>query len=92
MERLYGTNLEDWRMIRNNADPEGMFVGSWHRRYIMGDGSTLTLEEAEVKRKKLWKGGVEISGAVAEQEKGLSGNSSEESFENLRASEVTLEG
>jgi D-arabinono-1,4-lactone oxidase len=91
IEKMYGKKLVEWRGIRDNADPEGMFVGEWHRRYIMGDGRTLALEEVEVGRKKLWKGGVLVMGAV-EDEGGLSGNTSEESFDHLRESDVTVKG
>jgi len=90
MEEMYGGNLKDWRKIRNEVDPEGMFVGAWQRRYLLGDTERLALEEQEVNRQKLWSGGVQVSGAVREtNEKSLksSGNSSEESFENLGSSE-----
>jgi D-arabinono-1,4-lactone oxidase len=91
MENMYGRNLTDWRRIRDDADPTGMFVGAWQRRYLLGGDKRLALEEEEVRRQKLWKGGLQISGAVAEKERRLnsSGNGSEESFENLRASEFT---
>jgi D-arabinono-1,4-lactone oxidase len=91
IEEMYGEKLLDWRKIRNDADPEGMFVGDWHRRYIMGEGRRLALEEVEVGRKKLWKGGVLITGEV-EDNGGLSGNTSEESFDHLRESDVTVKG
>lgn len=92
IEELYGTSLTEWRKIREDADPEGMFVGAWQRRYLLGGTERLALEEEEVKRQKLWKGGVQITGAVAEKEERQlknSGYSSEESFENLRVSEFT---
>jgi hypothetical protein len=63
----------------------------WHRRYIMGEGRRLALEEVEVGRKKLWKGGLLITGEV-EDNGGLSGNTSEESFDHLRESDVTVKG
>ncbi len=48
LEELYGEPLRRWREVRNEADPEGMFVGPWHRRYVMGRGTPrLTLEEEE---------------------------------------------
>jgi D-arabinono-1,4-lactone oxidase len=91
IQEMYGEKLLEWRKIRNNADPEGMFVGDWHRRYIMGEGRRLALEEVEVGRKKLWKGGLLITGEV-EDNGGLSGNTSEESFDHLRESDVTVKG
>jgi len=93
IEEMYGEKLLEWRRIRDGADPEGMFVGEWHRRLIMGDGPRLALEECEVGRTRLRRGGVMVTGEVwdDECEKGeLSGNSSEESFDHLRASDVTI--
>ena len=91
IENMYGGKLKEWRELRSEHDPEGMFVGEWHRRLIMGDGPKLALEEVEVGRRKLWKGGLQVTGFVeGKDEGGLSGNSSEESFDVLRASEVTI--
>jgi D-arabinono-1,4-lactone oxidase len=91
IEEMYGNKLLEWRKIRNDADPEGMFVGEWHRRYILGEGRKLALEEVEVGRKKIWKGGVLVIGEV-EDDCGLSGSTSEESFDHLRESDVTVKG
>ncbi len=96
MESFYGNNLLEWRKIRSDMDPEGMFVGEWHRRYIMGDGPKLALEEVEVGRERLWKGGMRVLGAVGIGARGekegddSSFHSSEESFDHLRESDVTL--
>ncbi|KAH8792040.1 D-arabinono-1,4-lactone oxidase-domain-containing protein [Hyaloscypha finlandica] len=91
IEEMYGNKLLEWRKIRNDADPEGMFVGEWHRRYILGEGRKLALEEVEVGRKKIWGGGVLVMGEV-EDDCGLSGSTSEESFDHLRESDVTVKG
>jgi D-arabinono-1,4-lactone oxidase len=91
IEEMYGSKLLEWRRIRNDADPEGMFVGEWHRRYVMGEGRKLALEEVEIGRRKLWKGGVLVTSEV-EDDRGLSGNTSEESFDHLRESDVTVKG
>ncbi|KAK7750434.1 D-arabinono-1,4-lactone oxidase [Diatrype stigma] len=54
IERMYGPDLEAWRSVRAQADPDGMFVGPWHRRHVLGqDGPILPLEEVEVKRARL---------------------------------------
>jgi D-arabinono-1,4-lactone oxidase len=93
IEDMYGERLQEWRNIRNENDPEGMFVGEWHRRHVLGEGPRLALEETEVGREKLRKGGVMVHGVVDwEKERGLSGSGSEESFDHLRASEVTIKG
>lgn len=86
IEAMYGKNLEEWRGIRKEHDPEGMFVGEWHRRYIMGDGPRLALEEVEVERIKSRKGGLNIQGRILGEEK--SDNSSQESFDLLAGSEL----
>ncbi|KAG9242721.1 D-arabinono-1,4-lactone oxidase-domain-containing protein [Calycina marina] len=86
IETMYGEALEQWRDIRQEHDPEGMFVGQWHRRYIMGDSSRLSLEEVEVNRTQLRKGGVQIQGCVFGEEK--SDESSQSSFDLLAGSEL----
>jgi D-arabinono-1,4-lactone oxidase len=88
IEEMYGNKLLEWRKIRNDADPEGMFVGEWHRRYILGEGRKLALEEVEVGRKKIRGGGVLVMG----EDCGLSGSTSVESFDHLRESDVTVKG
>jgi D-arabinono-1,4-lactone oxidase len=66
---MYGSDLTDYQKVRNEADPEGMFVGAWQRRYIMGDGPRLALEEAEIGREKVAAGGVRILGSLMPEEK-----------------------
>ncbi|CAL3968425.1 hypothetical protein PZA11_004016 [Diplocarpon coronariae] len=94
IEEMYGPRLQEWRRVRGDADPEGMFVGEWHRRFIMGDGPRLALEEREVGRENLRTGGVVVRAGVFDSkgsEEGMSESehSSEESFDHLRASDVT---
>lgn len=66
IEGMYGEKLETFRRIRDQVDPEGMFVGPWHRDRIMADlpGSKLELEEVEISRKKTAGGGLMMSGLV----------------------------
>ena len=40
-----------WLRVRDEVDPEGMFVGDWHRRHVL-QGDLLPLEETEVRREK----------------------------------------
>jgi len=47
---LYGADLAAWRRVRDDADPEGMFAGAWHRRLVLGDTPVLPLEEGETGR------------------------------------------
>lgn len=93
IEGMYGERLQEWRRVREEVDPEGMFVGGWHRRNVLGDGKRFVLEEVEVGRERRREGGVVVrsvvGGADAEKEK-EKGYSSEESFDEMRASEITV--
>lgn len=50
---MYGDNLDKWLQARNEADPDGMFLGAWHRRHLLpsstaapqSPGQTLAFEE-----------------------------------------------
>ncbi|AEO54712.1 hypothetical protein MYCTH_2297573 [Thermothelomyces thermophilus ATCC 42464] len=65
---------DDWRQfckVRDEADPEGMFVGPWHRRYLLGeppasaDGGELqrlALEEVGFAHEKAEGGGFVVFG------------------------------
>jgi D-arabinono-1,4-lactone oxidase len=65
IEGMYGDDLGKWRAIRSGCDPEGMFVGEWHRRVLLGEGPRLVLEEQETSRETLWEGGVKVHGTVS---------------------------
>lgn len=63
IESMYSDNLEKWRKIRDEVDPEGMFVGGWHRRCVLGGGKILQLEE-EVEHEMVAEGGLRVIGFV----------------------------
>jgi D-arabinono-1,4-lactone oxidase len=66
LRKLLGTGLEKWTKVRNEADPEGMFLGEWHRRsFGIGLGNEFPLEERELSRKKASNGGQIWIGEVA---------------------------
>ncbi|CAI4211201.1 unnamed protein product [Parascedosporium putredinis] len=44
IETMYGDNLTRWRKVRDEVDPEGLFVGPWHREKVLR-GPVLPLEE-----------------------------------------------
>lgn len=90
IESMYGDRLEEWKRIRENVDPEGMFVGEWHRQNLLGEGKQYPLEEREVSREIKREGGLLVKNVVGTEEKRLSGYSSEESFDEMRASEITI--
>lgn len=75
-------DLDDWRRVREEVDPEGMFVGDWHRRLLLTskeDDRMLPLEESRASIKPAKDGGVEWGGKII----GSVGSPqfSEESFE-----------
>ncbi|KAK3310882.1 D-arabinono-1,4-lactone oxidase-domain-containing protein [Chaetomium strumarium] len=57
---------EEWRQfcrVRDEADPEGMFVGPWHRRYLLGgETRSLPLEEIGFVRERAEGGGFCVLG------------------------------
>lgn len=38
LRSMYGKNMDRWLQVREEVDPEGMFVGAWHRRLVLGGG------------------------------------------------------
>lgn len=51
IEQAFGENLTKWTKVRNEADPEGMFLGEWHRQSLgLGQDKQFALEEKEVER------------------------------------------
>jgi len=58
MQEVLGEDLKKWMKVRNESDPEGMFVGAWHREtFGLGLPSDLALEEHEVSRSTASNGG-----------------------------------
>ena len=58
IQSAFGDDLQKWTQVRNEADPEGMFLGDWHRRNLgLGQTSPFSLEEREVSRTKASNGG-----------------------------------
>ncbi|KIW99846.1 uncharacterized protein Z518_10774 [Rhinocladiella mackenziei CBS 650.93] len=56
IEDMYGDDIRDFMKIRNESDPEGMFLGEWHKRTLplnlpgAGGKGDLGLVEEEVRR------------------------------------------
>ena len=81
--------MPEWLRVRDEVDPEGMFVGEWHRRYLLpeDDGkSPLPLEEREIKRESAKGGGTNWFGEILS--KAASPQSSEESFDVMHGVEA----
>lgn len=66
VEAWYGGDLERWRAVRAGADPDGVFVGPWHRRLLLGggEGRHLENEEEELGTKRARDGGLLWEGRV----------------------------
>ncbi|KXG46328.1 L-gulonolactone/D-arabinono-1,4-lactone oxidase [Penicillium griseofulvum] len=62
----YGPDMESWMKVRSEVDPDGMFVGEWHRRHLpleLGQesetpGAELPLLEREQERRRADMSGV----------------------------------
>jgi D-arabinono-1,4-lactone oxidase len=60
LHSMYGHDMDKWLQVRNEADPNGMFLGEWHRRNLLpapftGLGSlqsNFPLEEHEKERRR----------------------------------------
>ena len=81
--------MDDWMRVRNEVDPDGMFVGDWHRRLLIPQEQgfpSLPLEERMVSTKPAKAGGVDWAGHIPG--KGLSPQTSEESFEMMHGVEA----
>ncbi|KAF2497262.1 hypothetical protein BU16DRAFT_354995 [Lophium mytilinum] len=99
LDSMYGEDLQEYLRIRNEVDPEGMFVGEWHRRTILPPKSVfpaLALEEKEVIRRPHTGGGGGIDW-VGEQARWWDGgidmsssgrSESEESFDLMHGAEA----
>ena len=92
-EDMYGTSLDEWRRIRRDVDPDGVFVGDWLRRNVLEDGAPLVCEEVVSSTKERQSGGNEWFGRQTFESQGLkplSRESSSESFDYLVSARVDL--
>jgi D-arabinono-1,4-lactone oxidase len=104
LEAMYGADLQQWRRVRREVDPDGLFVGDWHRRTVLGsngehhDGDEdndygedriMGCEERCVETRVLRDGGLEWIGGPAVGRGGPgSVGSSEESFDVFASAEA----
>lgn len=64
----FGDDLKQWTKIRNEADPEGMFLGEWHHRNLgLGSSPEFSNQEREVSRVPASNGGQVWAGEVSGQ-------------------------
>ncbi|KAJ9160560.1 Sugar 1,4-lactone oxidase [Coniochaeta hoffmannii] len=71
VEAWYGEDLERWREVRDKADPEGIFVGPWHRRLVLGGEKKLENEEEAVGTRRAKGGGLFWEGRISEKDKDI---------------------
>ena len=54
---MYGEDMEEFMKVRNENDPEGMFLGEWHHRVLpIANSGEKVLGEREKGRRKMGKG------------------------------------
>ncbi|KAL8715521.1 MAG: hypothetical protein Q9220_000857 [cf. Caloplaca sp. 1 TL-2023] len=85
--------MDDWLRVRHEVDPDGMFVGAWHRRNILPDGiagTRLRFEETMVSIEAAKAGGLKWFGQLPATSS--SPQSSEESFDIIREAEAEKSG
>ena len=88
LQSMYGERLEDWEHVRNDVDPDGMFVGDWLRRTVLSQSHRpLALEEKIVTQTQLSEGGQFVECRQARD--GLSMPGSEESFDLMHEAEAS---
>ena len=90
VRRMY-PEMNEWMRVRDEVDPNGMFVGDWHRRLLMLQDvgvSSLPLEERMTGIMPAKTGGVDWFGRTAGES--LSRQTSEESFEMMHRAETVL--
>ncbi|KAF2442888.1 L-gulonolactone/D-arabinono-1,4-lactone oxidase [Karstenula rhodostoma CBS 690.94] len=97
LSKAYGDDLDEYLRVRNEVDPDGMFLGPWHRRTILPPTTELAafpLEEKEVVRRQRHTGGVDWVGEQARWYDGgvdvfeKNGSESGESFDLMAGAEA----
>lgn len=70
MTSAFGEDMKKWASVRNEADPEGMFLGEWHRQSLGLETAEASLAEHETRRGKgkpgdcvFWHGALSSSAA-----------------------------
>lgn len=97
LSKAYGDDMSEFLRVRNEVDPEGMFLGAWHRRTILPSKTEMPafpLEEKEVVTRQRRTGGVDwigeqsrwFDGGVDVFEK--NGSESGESFDLMAGAEA----
>ncbi|KAK3725344.1 D-arabinono-1,4-lactone oxidase [Vermiconidia calcicola] len=96
MQGMYGENLKKWSKVRDEVDPEGMFLGEWHRRtFDLGGRYEFAQQEREIMRRNAPNGGQfwvgEMEAARGRPGEGLS-DSVERTFEKADSPSASSSG
>ena len=55
--KMYGEGMTEWMKIRNEHDPDEMFIGEWHRRNLpLGQPGESSIAEKEYERRRTGEG------------------------------------
>ncbi len=55
--KMYGEDIREWLKVRNESDPDEMFIGEWHRRNLpIGPPGDSSMAERERERKPFGEG------------------------------------
>ncbi|KXL42329.1 MAG: hypothetical protein FE78DRAFT_154709 [Acidomyces sp. 'richmondensis'] len=73
VEQTFGNDLKQWIKVRNEADPDGMFLGEWHKQaFGLGDSKSFPLAERQISLDKgrpgnclFWRGVISEENASA---------------------------
>ncbi|PHH86530.1 hypothetical protein CDD83_10099 [Cordyceps sp. RAO-2017] len=64
LDAMYGPRLARFRRLRHALDPDGLFLGPWHREHLMPDEPPLPLEEVQTDCCPAPGGGLRVFGCV----------------------------
>lgn len=90
IHKMYPT-LENWTAVRHEVDPDGMFLGDWHRRYLLpgkDELPMLPLEESAISFEAAKSGGIDWTGKIQTPQVTSSSPTSEESFDIMHGVEA----
>lgn len=69
VQAMFGDDLKQWKKVRDDADPEGLFLGEWHYRSLgLGKETSFALAEREVARSKAPNGGQYWTGTLRDSQ------------------------
>lgn len=95
LQGMYGSDMNSYMKVRAEVDPNGLFMGAWHRKHLLGTSApNLQFEEKELAQNPSNEGGVIWVGTQAvpspslelPERMAMKTSGSEESFDSFNAS------